>query len=199
MDDITLLRQAQQEERPDKKYGLLKQALSLSPDSLPVLREMLVMGDYDRWPRGDLRRIGCYLFHGFEHPEQHTEEEQARMAAELFHSPLLDRCLALSDDPKEFLWEYHSALAANYVRIFIREDHSHLPYLFGFLAARKIPCYLARPMGDVIRNIFLCPFLSEEEKSRLAGCFYRACHQYLEGQTGPLDENLGASVCALLQ
>lgn len=199
MDAMMLLRQAQQQEKPEKKYDLLKKAHALAPDSLPVLQEMLLTGDYDRWPRGDLRRIGCYLFHGFEHPEQHPEEEQQRMALEFFHSSLLDQCLALADDPQAFLKEYFTALGANYISIFIREDRAHMPYLFGYLATRKIPRYLAAPMGSVIRNIFLCPFLTGEQQSLLAGCFYRACYQYLEGQTGPLDENLGASICALIR
>jgi len=194
-----MLEKILQEKSPQKRYQLLKAAENTDEHSLALQKELLLMGDYDRFPQGDLRRIGCYALHSFEQPHRHAEEEQQQMAEGIFHAPRLEACLALVPDPGMFLREYLTALSTNYIRIFIRGESAHMPFPFGLFASRRLPRRLSLPMGNVIRNIFLCPFLSEEEQTLLAGCFYRACYQDLEGRTGPLDENLVAAICALIR
>ena len=59
--------------------------------------------------------------------------------------------------------------------------------------------FLAIPAYDVISNIFLSPFLNEEEQTLLAGAFYRAYHAHMDGRTEPLDEKLGVLLGKLIR
>lgn len=191
---------ARAEKDPLRKHRLLEEAVKLAPDMLNVRREILMLGElYRRDGKApNMRLIKCYLFHIFEHPEAHSEEEQEEMARELFDAPELKACLTLSDEPENFLKEYLLELAGVYVDVFITGDKSHAPALFGFPVTRNIEDYWARPAADVIRNVFLCPFLSETEKKQTAEAFYKAFYQAVKGRTAALHENLGAEICALL-
>lgn len=192
---------ARQEKDPVKKQVLLAQAERIAPDDLEVQRELLLLGEnYRRDGKNpDPRLIKCYLFHGFEHPECHDEAEQQRMARELFDHPRLQRCLALSPAPQAFLAEYLQALADAYIDLFIRHDRAHVPGLAGLIPGKRLIGRLSLPAADVIRNIFLCPFLSEAEQKLLAGAFYRAFYQYVNGQSEALDAALGEAIRALIQ
>ena len=171
-----------------------------NPGDLAVQRELLLLGD--NWKKDgrnpDPSLIKCYLFHAFEHPEAHDEQQQENMAREFFDAPRLQTCLALAKDPDAFMKEYLGEMARSYIDIFIWHQKEHVPSLFGFVPPKRIPRYLAIPMGDVVRNIFLCPFLSLEEQQLLAGVFYRACYGFLNGQTEHLDAALGAEIRALI-
>ena len=83
--------------------------------------------------------------------------------------------------------------------MFIRNERSHVPALFGFVPPKRLVKFLSLPAADVIRNIFLCPFLSENEQTLLSGIFYRAFYQYVNGQTETLDHALGEEIRALIQ
>lgn len=179
---------------PEMQEQALLQAEARSPEDLRVQRALLMLGDL---PRRDPRKpdrhlIKCYLFHGFECPEDYDEPAQQAMARALLDHPRLRRCLALSRDPDAFLREYLTELSGKYIDMFLLSERQRLPQLFGFTLPRRVPVYLAAPAAAILRNIFLCPFLSQEEQQLIAGCFYRAYYQALGGQTGPLDEALGA-------
>lgn len=196
-----LLSRAQREKNPRAQYECLMRAREMDGGNLAIEEALLMLGNL--WQRNarqpDPRLVKCYLFHAFEHPEAHAEEDQRRMARELFDHPQLARCISLTEKPDEFLKRYLMNLSAQYLEIFIRGQRGHVPFLFGFVPPKRLPMYLAVPMGDVIRNIFLCPFLAENEQRLLAGAFYRACYQHLDGQTDALDADLGASIRALIQ
>ncbi|MBE5770478.1 MAG: hypothetical protein E7336_03775 [Clostridiales bacterium] len=197
----TYLALARKEKNPVKKQVLLAQAERIAPDDLAVQKELLMLGDLYRrdGKNPDPRLIKCYLFHIFEHPESHDEQEQEHMAREIFDHPRLQRCLALSPAPQEFMKEYLHDLSDAYIEMFIRNERAHVPSLFGFVPPRRLVKFLSLPAADVIRNIFLCPFLAENEQSLLAGAFYRAFYQYVNGHTENLDEALGEEIRALIQ
>ena len=183
-----------------QRYEALLQAERENSQDLSVQRALLLLGN--QWKADgenpDPSLIKCYLFHAFEHPECHDEEAQKKMAREFFDDSRLHMCLALAPRPEEFMREYLAELAGQYVDIFLWHQKEHVPSLFGFVPPKRIPKYLALPMGDVIRNIFLSPFLSQEEQQLLSGVFYRACYGFLQGQTEPLDTYLGAEIRALI-
>ena len=194
-----LLAYAEKAAPADSERALL-QAEALAPSDLRVQRALLMLGELPRRdPRNpDRHLIKCYLFHGFECPEAYDEAAQRFMARALLDHPRLRRCLALSPDPDGFLREYLIALSGQYIHMFLLGERGHLPTLFGFTLPRRVPVAMAEPAAAILRNIFLCPFLTEAEQGLIAGCFYRAYYQALSGQTGPLDEALGA-VRALIQ
>lgn len=184
-------------EQAKSRYEALLKAEAENPQDLSVKRELLLLGNGWRMD-GDPASIKSYLFHGFEHPEMHDEEDLQRMAREFFDDPRLKRCLQLAGQPSDFIREYLRELSGRYIDMFIWHQKEHVPSLFGFVLPKRLPGYLAVPMGDVIQNIFLCPFLSVEEQQMLAGAFYRACYEFLNGQTAHLDDYLGADIRALI-
>ena len=143
--------------------------------------------------------IKSYLLHAFEHPEQHDEAEQRRMAREIFDEPRLHRCLQLSDQPDAFLQSYLQELCADYVRIFILPDASHCRSFLGFTMPGTQAASMAVPAYDVLHNIFLSPDLTQTEQRQLAGAFYRAYRTQMNGHTQPLDERLGNTEKAPVQ
>ena len=194
----SLLEQALKETNPDKKYALLTEAEKTEGGSLALHKALLLLGDREGYPPGDPRRIRCYALHSLQHPLQHSEQEQQLMAHDLFHHPRLEECLLLSRDSQALLKEYLTALSEQYIQIFLLGDRN-MHAFFPLFSRRRIIRRLSLAMGDVIRNIFLSPFLAGEEQSLLAGCFYRACHSQLSGRTDDLDEALGAEICALIR
>lgn len=192
---------AKAEEDPARKHEMLSLAAQLAPEKLNIQREILMLGNLYRRDgrKPDLRLIKFYLFHAFEHPEAHSEAEQKEMARELFDAPQLRLCLSLAPDPDAFLKEYLQDLAASYMDVFIAGDARHNPAILGIPLTRRVDAYWALPTADTIRNLFLSPFLSEEEARLAATAVYKAFYQATRGQTTALDENLGAQICALLQ
>ena len=198
MDGEALLRQAREEKNPEKKYALLKKAEQQGAEGLALEMEWLLLGDPSSYPPGDPRRLPCHPLHSLQHPDRYPEEEQQQMACSLFRHPRLEKCLALSPDPNSFLRDYLFCLSEQYITVFLQGDRSQIPLTLWAFMPRRAARRLALAMGDVIRNIFLCPFLTEDEQSLLAGCFYRACHGHLNGRTEHLDAALGAEICALI-
>lgn len=195
-----LLFVADTQEDPKLAHAALIKAESLRPDSLEVQRRLLLHGRlHERDPkRLDFSVIKCYLLHAFEHPEQHPEEDQRRMARELFDAPRLLRCLELANYPQAFLEQYLKQLSHDYLRIFIAPDRSHSPRLLGFSLGGKLNQYLARPARDVLANALSSPHLSAGEAKTLAAAFYTAFNEYNRGDAGELDRLLGAELRAQL-
>ena len=194
-EEAALLQCAAGEKSVPGKRKYLLQAEALFPESLALQKELLLLGEEaEGW-----KSLKCFLLHAFEHPEMHTEEEEKSMAREIFSHPRLEKCLRLSPDPQAFMQAYLSAICGQYIEIFIENQREHVPGLLGYVMPGRLRKYFALPMGDVIRNIFLCPFLSAEEQSLLAGVFYRACFRHLNGQTDALDGQLGEEIRALIR
>ena len=199
-DPIRLLQMAQAEKDAAKKHALLLEAEKRAPENADIQRALLLLGElYRRDGRTpNMRLIKCWLFHAFEHPEAHAEEEQREMAREFFDHPQLQKCLSLSPDREQFLREYLKDMAESYVEIFIQGDSSHFASVLGVPLALKRERFLAPPSADVIRNIFLCPFLTEREQEMLGRSFYQAFYRAVHGHTEALDEALGPELCGLL-
>lgn len=201
MDADTLYARGRSAEDPRDAHAFLLRAEELAPNDLRVQKELLLRGELHK---RDSRNISffvikCYVLHAFEHPEQHSEEEQQRMAREIFDHERVHKCLAIASDTEAFMKEYLGDLCREYVRLFIAGDTTHTRAVLGIALSAKQPQYLAVPAFDVLSNIFCCPFLAENEQLLLGGAFYRAYHTYMDGRTQPLDERLGNMLGKLIQ
>lgn len=193
MDVDTLFARGRSAQDPRDAHAFLMRAADIAPDDLRIHKALLLRGDlHKRDPHHpSFHVIKCYLLHAFEHPEKHDDKEKQRMTRELFDHEQLTRCLALAPDRESFLREYLQELSAEYVRLFIAGDTNHTRAILGITIASKQPEFLAIPAFDVLNNIFLSPYLSEEEKLLLGSSFYRAYRTHMEGRTEPLDAKLG--------
>lgn len=202
-DDIDLfglLSAARKASDPRHAWKLLQRAEIMAPDSLDVQRALLMHGRlHERNPRAlDYGVVKCYLLHGFEHPEKHSEEELKEMARELFEHRRLQTCLSLSPDPDAFMKQYLEDLAGEYLRIFVISDSTHVPRIFGMQAPGQLHKYLARPAADIISNMMSSPFLSAQQQVLAAKAFYRAFYRQVEGRVDALSELLGEAICRAL-
>ncbi|MGI6671725.1 MAG: hypothetical protein ACOX58_09185 [Christensenellales bacterium] len=195
-----LLLCAQAERDPVRRFALLSQAEELAPDDLSVQRALLMHGRLHERDgrRMDYSVIKCYLFHVFEHPEQHNEKEQEAFARELLHGVRLQKCLALAEDAAAFLHEYLTELAGEYMRIFVLPDRSHAPWAFGLALGGRRGRHMARPAYDVLHNLLSCPFYTKEEQRLAAGAFYRAYFKAMDGDVQALHNLLGEELCRQL-
>lgn len=195
-----LLHEARIARDPRFAYRCLQRAEVMAPDSLAVQRALLMHGRlHERSAKTlDYSVVKCYLWHGFEHPEKHTQEEQQRMARELFDDKRLQLCLGLSAEPEAFLRQYLEELAQEYLRLFVAGDASHVPKLFGLHPRGQLHKYLARPAADIIRNALSSPYLNAQEQLMAARAFYKAYYRQLEGESKELDRLLGSEICAAL-
>lgn len=201
MDVDTLYARGRSAEDPRDAHTFLSRAAEIAPDDLRIQKELLLRGDLHKRDAQNIsfHVIKCYLLHTFEHPEDHDENEQKRMARELFDHEQLLRCLEIAPDRETFLKEYLQDLCAEYVRLFIAGDTTHTRAILGITMAARQPVYLAVPAYDVIHNILAYPAYTEEEKTLLAGAFYRAYHAFMDGRTAPLDEKLGNDLGRLIR
>ena len=201
MDVDTLYARGRSAEDPRDAHAFLARAEELDPTDLRIQKELLLRGDLHKRDSRNITFfvIKCYLLHGFEHPEKHSEDEKKMMARDLFDHERVHKCLAIAPDRTEFLKDYLYDLCREYVRLFIAGDTSHTRALLGITIASRQPLYLSIPAFDVLNNIFLCPYLTEEEQLLLGSAFYRAYHQHMEGRTEPLDERLGNMLGKLIK
>ncbi|MBE5776007.1 MAG: hypothetical protein E7326_00690 [Clostridiales bacterium] len=186
-----LLQMARTEADPVLRERCLLLAEELDGDSLPVQRALLMLGNLARRDPGriDLSVIKCYLLHVFEHPEMHGEAESKRMTEEIFHHERLQRCLLLAQDKDAFLRDYLAEMCREYLHIFIEGQREHVGGWLGFQTAGKRLKGLSAPCADMILNMMLSPFLTEEEGTCLTGVFYRECLSFL-GSSVYLDARL---------
>ena len=191
-----LLSLAADEEDPVRREKLLLQAEEMSPQDLDVQKALLLLGDLPRRnpKKVDFSVIKCYLLHAFEHPEQHGEDEQRRMTRELFDHPRVHRCLALAENQQAFMQDYLSSLCREYLHVFIEGQREHTGGWLGFQWIGRRVKALALPCADMVRNMLLSPFMSEEECRLLLGVFYRECLSFL-GDARALDSLLGDGIC----
>ncbi len=201
MDVDTLYARGRSAQDPRDAHAFLARAAEIAPDDLRVQKELLLLGRLHERNSQHItfHVIKCYLLHAFEHPEKHDKNEQQRMARELFDHEQVSRCLAIAPDKEAFLKEYLEDLCAEYVRLFIAGDTTHTRAILGITIGAKQPVYLAIPAFDVIDNILKSQFLSEDEKTLLAGAFYRTYRAHMDGRTEPLDEKLGHQLGRLIR
>ena len=201
MDVDTLYARGRSAQEPRDAHAFLMRAAEMDPSDLRVQKELLLRGRlHERDPHNiTFHVIKCYLLHAFEHPEKHNQEEIQRMARELFDHPQLQRCLAIAPDQDAFMKEYLNDLCAEYVRLFIAGDTSHTRAILGITIGSKQPVFLAIPAYDIISNILSSSYLNEDEKTLLAGVFYRAYRAHMDGRTEPLDERLGNQLGRLIK
>lgn len=180
---------------PVLKEKCLLAAEKLRPDSLAVKRSLLMLGNLARrdGKKADPSVIKCYMLHVFEHPEQHTEAECARLTGEVFCHPQLEACLALCGDKQKFMQEYLEEICRDYLHIFIEGQREHAGGYLGFQWIGRRVKALSRPCADMVMNMMLSPFLTEEECMLLTGIFYRSCLAFL-GRSNDLDELLPAQI-----
>ncbi len=200
MSVMDLLHAARTAKDPNYTHACLKRAEVLAPESLEVQKALLLFGRLRERGRRvpDFSVIKSWLLHPYEHPEDHDEEEQRRMARELFEEKRLQQCLKMADNPQDFLQSYLNALCDEYMRIFIAGESSHAPRVFGISHKASLHKYLAKPVNDMIRNIYLSPFLTEDEQRLLAPCVYKAFYRFVSGEVKELDSLLGAQLRAQL-
>ena len=190
-DPRALLDMACAQEDPVQKERCLLKAETLAPDCIDVQFELLMLGNLPRRDpkRPDYAVIKCYLLHLFEHPEQHDEEAQKGMTREIFDHERVQRCRALAKDPDEWMRRYLARLCREYLHIFIDGQREHAGGWLGFQWLGKRVKALSRPLRDMIMNMMLSPFMTEEECTLLTGIFYRECLSYL-GNSAYLDAML---------
>lgn len=190
-----LLCMAHREEDPVTRKKCLLLAEEMEADSLQVQRGLLMLGDLERRDprRLDFSVIKCYLLHAFEHAESHSEQELEKMTREIFHHPRLEKCLSLAPDRDVFLKDYLSELCRDYLHIFIEGQREHAGGWLGFQTPGMRLKGLSRPCADMVMNMLLSPFLTEEEGLLLTGVFYRECLSFL-GSSRYLDAFLPPEV-----
>lgn len=196
----SLLARAKAQQDPVRRYALLEQAEQSAPDDLNVQRALLMHGRlHERSSRKlDYSVIHCYLFHVFEHPEQHDEPSQEQSARALLSEPRLLRCLSLAQDPDAFLRGYLTDLAAEYMRIFILPDRSHAPWAFGLALTGQRGRHMAQPAYAVLKNLLSCPWYTQKEQRMTARAFYQAYFSEMDGDVTALDALLGDDLCRQL-
>jgi len=165
-----LLKRAAREQKPDRAYALISQALEADPESFAAHRALLYHGKLYKVVRhpGDYSLIKCYLMHMFEEPKQYTVAQRDAQIKELFHDPLLARTCALSGDEDAFLREYLGHLAGEYLRIFVRGRNTVGQGIFGFArSAETVRVRCAEIATGMERNVRTEERLTEEQRELL--------------------------------
>ncbi len=189
-----LLRRAQEESDPVKRYAILQKAEEAAPDNLQVQLALLLHGRLHERDRRkiDFSVIKCYLLHAFEEPEAHPFAQREDMLRELFSEERLVKAMELAPDGRAFLREYLMALSGEYIHLFLRGSSRHMKPIFGFAPAGKPSRLLAAPAADMLRCMLREQALSEDQRNMLAGAFYNAFANEFQGETAYLDEALGS-------
>ncbi len=188
-----LLRRAQEESDPKKRYALLQKAEEAAPENLRVQLALLLHGRlHERDGRKiDFSVIKCYLLHAFEEPEAYPPARREEMFRELFSQERLVKAMDMAPDGKGFLREYLTALSGEYIHLFLRGSSRHMKPVFGFAPAGKPSRLLAAPAAGMIRRMAGEQALSGDQREMLAGAFYQAYVNEFQGETAYLDEALG--------
>ncbi len=196
-----LVHRALTDEDPRNRYTYLKRAEEAEPNNLEVQRGLLMLGRlHERNSKViDFSVIKCYLYHIFEHPEKHSEQEISKMARELLDHQRLARCLELSEDREGFLSAYLEELARDYVKLFLVSDSSHIPSIFGFSFKSNTAKHLAPHVRTILQGILSCSSYNAQEQVLVARQFYKAFSLEMNGQTLDLDRLLGATICKTLK
>jgi len=188
-----LLRRAQDENDPKKRYALLCEAEEAAPNNMQVQKALLLHGRlHERDKRKvDFSVIKCYLLHAFEEPETFSSAEREEIIRELVMEDRLVKAMELAPDGQAFLRDYLTALSGEYIHLFLRGSSRYMKPIFGFAPAGKPAKLLAAPAACMLRCILKEPALSKDRQEMLAGAFYLAYAQEFQGETAYLDEALG--------
>ncbi len=188
-----LLRRAQEESDPVKRFSLLQKAEQAAPNDLQIQKALLLHGRLHERDRRklDFSVIKCYLLHAFEEPEDHPFAQREDMIRELFSEERLVKAMAMAPDGQAFLMDYLTSLSGEYIHLFLRGSSRYMKPIFGFAPAGKPAKLLSSPAADMIRCMMKEPALSQEERNMLASAFYKAYAKEFQGETAYLDEALG--------
>jgi hypothetical protein len=189
-----LLRRAQEESDPVKRFALLQKAEEAAPNNLQVQKALLLHGRLHERDRHkiDFSVIKCYLLHVFEEPETYSFAKREDKIRELISEDRLVKAMDMAPDGQAFLKDYLTALSQEYIHLFLRGSSRHMKPIFGFAPAGKPSRLLAAPAANMLRCMLKEQALSEEMRDMLAGAFYKAYGLEFQGETAYLDEALGA-------
>ncbi len=198
---IALLQSAQAESDPVKRYALLKNAEEAAPGDLRVQKALLLHGRlHERDKRkADFSIIKCYLLHIFEEPEAYSPARREEKLAQLFSEDRLQKAMAMAPDPEAFLKEYLTALSADYISLFLMGSSRHMKPLFGLSLGGKPARLLAEPASAILSHMLAEQTLAQDQRETLARAFYEAFARTMDGETGWLDEKLGAQKSRLAE
>jgi hypothetical protein len=189
-----LLRKAQEESDPVRRYAFLQRAEEADPGNLQVQKALLLHGrlhERDRH-RIDFAVIKCYLLHVFEEPESYSFAQREDKIKELISEDRLVKAMDMAPDGQAFLRDYLTALSQEYIHLFLRGSSRHMKPIFGFAPAGKPSRLLAAPAAGMLRCMMKEQALSQDQRDMLAGAFYKAYGLEFQGETAYLDEALGA-------
>lgn len=184
---LKLAAQAEKTTDPFKRYDLLCRALAQYPDSLVLNRALLFQGKRREPDKRtiDFSVIKCYLLHPFEEPEAYPEAERKACYEELFASPQLQKCMALSPDGETFYQEYLRDLCAQYVEIFLKGSSRHMVSMFGIPLGRAEKS-LSIPASHMIHAMQAEALLTPRQREDLISAF-RLGYEKVLGSTACLD------------
>ena len=190
----TLIEKVQAETDPRKKHDLLLAGEAEYPQSLAIAEELLFLGRlYERGSKNvDFSIIKCYLFMLYLAPEELTKQRQNEFREELFHHPLLEKCLSLCSDKDAFLRAYLLRLEREFITLFLRGDSRYMRRIMGFAFDNRASKLLARPVANMIATMHDDDQLLPEEKDMLVLTLYQAFSKDMGGDTQWLDEKLEA-------
>jgi hypothetical protein len=193
-DASALLRRAQEESDPVKRYALLQKAEDSAPNNLQVQKALLLHGRLHERDRHkiDFSVIKCYLLHVFEEPETYSFAKREDKIRELISEDRLVKAMDMAPDGQAFLKDYLTALSQEYIHLFLRGSSRHMKPIFGFAPAGKPSRLLAAPAANMLRCMLKEQALTEDMRDILAGAFYKAYGLEFQGETAYLDEALGA-------
>lgn len=191
-----LLRRAQEESEPIKRFALLQKAEEAAPNNLQVQKALLLHGrlhERDKH-RIDFSVIKCYLLHVFEEPDTYSFSQREDKIRELISEDRLVKAMDIAPDGQAFLKDYLTALSQEYIHLFLRGSSRHMKPIFGFAPAGKPSRLLAAPAANMLRCMLKEQALSNDQREMLTSAFYRAYGIEFQGETSYLDEALGSMV-----
>jgi len=177
---------------PVKKHDLLLKAQAQYPDSLSIAQEILFLGRlYQRNPKMlDFSVIKCYMLMIYLEPETLTPQKIDALRSELFHSPDLDRCLALSEDQTAFLNRYLVRLSGEFIELFLYGSGKYMHRFFGFGLDSRAPKLLASPIAHMLSAIRKDVQLEETQRGMLSHALYNAYSTRMAGDTQWLQKDM---------
>ena len=177
---------------PNKRYKALVVLQQEYPGTLAIERELLYHGRLHEGNKNcvDYSVIKSYLLQPYLTPSDFDATETAKMQEELFNSPQLQKCLALSNNENNFMHEYLLHLSRQFVEIFLLASSYYMRSFLGFTQTSKAPKFLAEPVSAMLNNIHHSETLSQNQKQMLYVALYQGFASAMGSQTSFLDERL---------
>jgi len=180
-----LVRQAQQQKDPKKRYKLLCQALERFPEEFSVHEALLYHGRLHEPLCGkgiDYSIIKCHLLSIFEQPGAYTSSQRKEKLDELLRGPQLVKTMALAPHPEAFFEGYLRRLAKEYLELFIQGSRSNQQVLFAFhrsQASQAQRC--AESVRVMLREAGNAPDVPENVKGILCAALRESFSQLFPG------------------